>query len=342
MGLFRSVRYEGLEGEADWSRAAVVYRVEEPTYHRFEGVVGTQGEGRVVGLANVELENLAGTGRAAALRWESRGRGVTWFTARYAEPLVLGLPVALEGRIEQQLQDTLYSRTRWGAHARYALSAERSLELGYEQDRVVQEEGIVREAGTQNTRFAISRRTFPTHATPRRGSAVTLAGVQSFKRERLRAGDRRSARASSFELGGEWHRPLGARAGVMVEAHAAGRFSSERVLPEFERYPLGGAASLRGYDEEEFHVDRYALSRLEWRWFPAGDAAYGFLFWDHAVAGTRLPDVSGDAWDTIQRDGYGFGIRLRALSGDVRIDYGLSPGRSPLEGKIHLRLVSGF
>jgi outer membrane protein assembly factor BamA len=342
LGLFRRVEYEGVEGEADWGRGVLVYRVEEPAYHRFEGVIGTQGEGRVVGLANVELENLAGTGRAAALRWESRGRGVTHFAARYSEPLVSGLPLALEGRLEQQLQDTLYARTRWGAHARFALSARRHLEAGYEQERVVQDEGVVREAGTQNTRFALARRTFAPRTTPRRGSAVTLGAVQSFKRERLRAGGGRSARASAVELAGEWHRPLTARAGVTVEARGAGRFSSDRILPDYERYPLGGAASLRGYDEEEFRVDRYALARLEWRWFPAGDGAYGFGFWDHAVAATRVAAGASDRLDTFQRDGYGCGLSLASGTGEVRIDYGLAPGRGPLEGKVHLRLVSGF
>ena len=42
------------------------------------------------------------------------------------------------------------------------------------------------------------------------------------------------------------------------------------------------------------------------------------------------------------KDGVGFGLRLESAGGVVGIDYGLEPGRPPLEGKIHLRLVSAF
>jgi hypothetical protein len=44
----------------------------------------------------------------------------------------------------------------------------------------------------------------------------------------------------------------------------------------------------------------------------------------------------------LHRDGIGFGLRLDAAGGTVGVDYGLEPGRAPLDGKIHLRLVSAF
>jgi hemolysin activation/secretion protein len=115
------------------------------------------------------------------------------------------------------------------------------------------------------------------------------------------------------------------------------------VLPLFERQPLGGAASLRGYDEEQFRADRYALSRLEWRRFVGASGQRVFLFWDHAWMESRLADPSGATHLVdLQRDGVGFGMRLDAAGGLLGLDYGLEPGRPPLEGKIHLQLVTTF
>jgi outer membrane protein assembly factor BamA len=342
LGLFRRVDLVGLEGEGDWSRAALVYRVEEPAFNRFEGAVGAQGAAGLVGLARLDMENLAGTGRALGVSWESSRRRVANFSARYAEPLLFGAPIRLEGTLEQQVQDTLYTRTRWGASARLALSAEERIEIGYEQDRVVQEFGSVEQAGTQTTRFGIERRKLDSRSVPRRGTVLGVSASQSFRREVLRPAGRHSARSSAVELAAEWHRPLAARSGVALELRGAGRFSSERVLPFFERYPLGGATTLRGYDEEQFRVDRYALSRLEWRWFPGGADAFTFLFWDHAAAATRLETPGGDRLQRLQRDGVGFGISLETGTGRIRVDYGLAPGASPLDGKIHLRIVSAF
>ena len=343
LGLFRNVSFEGLEGEADWSRARLVYRVEEPRYNRFEAVAGFQGDAGTAGLARLELGNLLGTGRSAALRWESRGRGRSDFEMRYAEPLLLGAPLRLEGVMQQQIQDSLYARTRWGGRGIFTLGAQERVELGWEQERVVQEHGELERAEIQSTLFALERSTLDEPLAPRRGTRTRIDAAQSFKREVLRPPGERSVRASAAELHGEWHRPLGRAAGLSLELAAAGRLSSQRVLPLFERYVVGGAASLRGYDEEAFRVDRYALSRLEWRRFLGPGGQRAFLFWDHAEMGTRLAlPQGGDRLDVMHRDGVGVGLRLMAAGGLVGVDYGLEPGRPPLEGKVHLQLVSTF
>ncbi len=342
-GLFRSVVFQGLEGERDVGRGTLVYRVEEPRYNRFEGVVGVQGASGTVGLARLELGNLLGSGRSMALEWQSRGRGLADFGARYAEPLLFGAPLRLEGSLLQQVQDTLYTRTRWGARARYALSSQEGLEAGAENESIVQAQGLVRQASLQSTVFALDHTALDAVLAPRRGVRARLEASQVFKSERLRPTGTRSARASTVDGRLEWHRPLRGSAGLALECRAAARFSSERVLPVYERWPLGGAASLRGHDEEAFRVDRFALSRLEWRWFLGPGGQRAALFWDHAWMQTRL-DVAGggDRLDVSQRDGIGFGLRLEAAGGLVGVDYGLAPGRPPLEGKIHLQLISTF
>ena len=343
LGLFRNVSFEGLEGEPDWSRARLVYRVEEPRYNRFEGVAGLQGAAGAAGLATLELGNVLGTGRLAALHWESSGRGRSDFEARYAEPLVLGTPLRLEGAVQQQIQDTLYARTSWGGTGSVALGGQERAEAGYQQERVVQEHGEMERAEIQSTTFALERNALDEPRAPRRGTRVRIEASQSFQRQILRPAGERSSRASALRIDGEWHRPLARAAGLSWEIDAAGRLSSAGALAIFERYPLGGAATLRGYDEEAFRVDRYVLSRLEWRWFLGPRGQRAFLFWDHATMATRVAQPDGGAPLAVaNREGVGFGLRLEAAGGLVGVDYGLEPGRPPLEGKIHLRLVSTF
>ena len=343
LGLFRAVEYRGVEGEGDWRRARLVYRVEEPRYNRFEGAVGVQGEGRAVGLVSIALDNLAGTGRAMALRWESRGRGVAEFAARYAEPLLFGAPLRAEVAIDQQDQDSSYTRTRWGGRLGYTLTERDRIAAGYTQERVVQSRGEVQTAHAQITEFTLERDTRDLAIAPRRGALGRVTAAQSLRRETLRAGGRRNVRANTIETLLEWHRPLGSRTGLSLELSGAARFGTRRILPLFERHPVGGAASLRGHDEQAFRVDRFALSRLEWRRFLGDGGERVFVFWDHAFMDTRVIGPNdADRLETIHRDGIGFGLRLDAAGGTVGVDYGLEPGRAPLEGKIHLRLVSAF
>ena len=124
---------------------------------------------------------------------------------------------------------------------------------------------------------------------------------------------------------------------------AAGRFSSRRVLEPWERLPLGGVATLRGFDEARFRVDRYALSRLEWRWWVGTRGQRVSLFWDHALTatGSARPE-GGTRLATEHHDGVGFGLRLETRGGLAGIEYGLEPSRPLTEGRVHLRLVSSF
>ena len=343
LGLFRSVTLTGLDGEADWRRARLVYGVEEPRYNEFEGVVGMQGQGSTVGLARVELGNLLGTGRALGLNWEDRGPGLTDLGAHYAEPQVLGTPLRLDGALEHQVQDTLWVRTSWGARARLPIGTTQHLEAGYEEQRVVQTQTDVQEADLQNSLFALERDAVDQPVATRRGSRTRIGASQTFKTEHLRPEGTRHSQASAADVRSEWHRPTGISTGIMLELRAAGRFSTQDVLPLYERYPLGGATSLRGYDEEQFRVDRYGLSRLEWRRFMGAAGQRVFLFWDHAWMATRLAAPGGGLATLVQqRDGVGFGLRLQAAGGLVGLDYGLEPGRPPLEGKVHLQLVTTF
>ena len=218
---------------------------------------------------------------------------------------------------------------------------------------MVQSRGEVSTADLQNTVFAYERDGRDDLAAPRRGTRLRITGTGVWKREELRAppaggSSSRRGRAGVADVHAEWHRPLGEHSGLAVELMGAGRFASQRVLADFERTPVGGAATLRGHDEEEFRADRVALGRFEYRWFPGLSGEMVSLFWDHARMFTRDAVLDstgtpiGDRARTRDADGVGLGLRLRAAGGLVDVDYGLAPGHGFLDGRIHLRLVSTF
>ncbi len=343
LGLFRRVELEPLEGESDWRRAQLVFAVEEPSYNSFEGALGLQGAGRTAGLAHLTLGNLLGTGRGLELRWEARGNGVADFVARYREPLLLGTRLQGEASLLQNVQDTLFTRTRWGGRLRYSLGPGQGADFALEEERVVQDFGEMEEASLDITRFGLEREGRDDRLHPRRGLRTRLEAAQSFKRERLRPEGKRTARASSVEWKAEWHHPLWDQGGLAFEGWLAGRFSSQAVLPLYERFALGGAASLRGYREEEFRADRLGLLRSELRWFVGPHGERVFAFFDQAWMESRLADAAGSQrLDRSWKSGLGAGLRLESGAGLVGVDYGWAPGRAPLEGKLHLRLESRF
>jgi outer membrane protein assembly factor BamA len=342
LGLFQSVTYEGLEGESDWTRARLVYRVEEPAYNRFEGAVAAQGEGGLAGLVHVELGNLAGSGRSLAASWQSRGEPGEALWARYVEPLVFGAPLRFEAMLEHQREDSLFLRARWSARLTFLLPGREKLEAGYEQDHVIDQTADEAEVNAQSTLFALDRDGRDAVLAPRRGTRLRVGASQTFKKEPLGTHGTRKSTLSSADGLADMHVALTRRMGAAWELSGAGRFGSERVLGIYERYPLGGATTLRGFDEQAFRVDRYLLSRLEWRWFAGTASQHLATFWDHAWTFTRLPTETGTRTETVNHDAVGIGLRVVSPAGLVGVDYGLEPGRPPVEGKLHLRLVTQF
>ena len=348
LGVFSRAEFTGLEGGPQWQAGTLAFRVEEPRYNRFEGAVGVQGQAGVVGLASLELGNLLGTARSAAPGWQSRGRGRSDFRVHYVEPFLGGLPFRLEGGLSQELQDSTYTRTRWGLRLGHVLGTGDRIELGIEEERVVQTRGAAANADLQNTVFAFERDGRDDFVSPRRGTRLVFTGTGVWKSEKLRAplpGERASHRARAGVAEGrvEWHRPTARASGLALELWGTGRFSSDNVLADYERTPVGGATTLRGHDEGEFRADRVALSRFEYRWFPGGAGERVLVFWDHAEMVTRESSLTR-AVRTQRRsaDGLGAGLRLSTAGGLVDIDYGIEPGRGLLDGRIHLRLVSTF
>ena len=354
LGVFSRAEYTGLEGGAQWQTGTLAYKVEEPRYNRFEGAAGVQSDRSIVGLANLQLGNLLGTARATTLGWQSRGPGRSDFRANYTEPFVFGLPFRFEAALHQELQDSTYTRTQWGAKLGYALGTGDRIDLGLEEEHVVQPRGTVSNADLQNTVFSYERDGRDDLISPRRGTRVVTTGTGVFKTETLRpvtpgaGAQTQHSNAGVGDLRAEINRRVRPSTGLSLELWGNGRFSSQRVLSDYERTPVGGAATLRGHDEEEFRVDRVALSRLEYRWFPSASGERVAVFWDHALMFTReavtdsLGNVIGDHGLTQNADGVGVGLRLRAAGGLVDVDYGLAPGRGFLDGRIHLRLVSTF
>ena len=129
--------------------------------------------------------------------------------------------------------------------------------------------------------------------------------------------------------------PTWRRQVIAVGLHGAAAWGDN--IPPTELFYLGGANTLRGYDEDWFFGPRRVYANIEYRLL-VGRTSQFFVFTDlGAVTQVDQPTV----FDPL-RVGYGFGMRLESKGGLLRMDYGLAEGRSALEGKIHVNLGTSF
>jgi outer membrane protein insertion porin family len=95
-------------------------------------------------------------------------------------------------------------------------------------------------------------------------------------------------------------------------------------IPFFEQMFIGGAETLRGYQEDRFWGKQAALFSFEYR-IPVEKAFTAVLFVDIGHAWGGYPTVNNFTQSNQFKPqvGYGLGIRVRTPLGPLRIDYGI-------------------
>jgi len=171
----------------------------------------------------------------------------------------------------------------------------------------------------------------PSHFTPGRTVAVTLAGVRDRRDHRYTPtkGDRMSL-ALDFGiqvLGGdfgfgkytfEYSRFFPAGSGVLVGRTLLG--ASHGNLPLQEQFSLGGSSTFRGAMLARYRGPDVALLNLEYR-TPLGGLARQLK----DFTGIIFADAGGAPISAGIHFGYGIGVSINTPVGPIRIDYAIGP-----------------
>ena len=89
--------------------------------------------------------------------------------------------------------------------------------------------------------------------------------------------------------------------------------STEKELPSFARYSLGGMNTLRGYNSRSFEGSNFYLGNFELR-LPVSSALSLVGFYDIGNADEKMD------WSNYHDD-YGIGVRVKTPFGNLRLDY---------------------
>lgn len=320
-------------------RTALVVSVHEAPAGRIEGVLGVapaSGDGPrgLSGSFATTFGNLLGTGRRANASWSRSGTGASDLDLRYVEPWILGRPLGLEAAILMR-QRPGFAENRMGlgvslstaGGVEFRLGASRggvrpdsSGAGGFAKGRITSLDGTI-EIDRRNDRW-----------NPTSGSLYRVGLTWSRVTQSGGAGRRLRATADLHRI-----LALGRRTALAVSAHGAGVNESGAGLPD-GWLRLGGAASIRGYREEAFLVNRAFWMNLELRLILARRSR-AFLFVDGGVLGDA---ASAREKGLLFPLGFGLGMRTVSRFGTIGLDYGLARTDSPGRGKVHVRMVNDF
>ena len=317
--------------------ATVGVAVAEGTSNRISGAIGLSGgqdtAEELTGLVDIELGNIAGTGRAAAAAWARIRENQTEISFSYTEPWILGSPVDVGVAGSQSVRDTLYTTTEGDLLVTARVGDRTRLTWSVGAARYVP--GEAGESTTTSARTALSAAYDGTDApwNPTEGTRLS-AGVEYSAKEVTDTGREESAGTLTAEAQGFLR--VRSRQVLALRGRIESLASTEDEVPFHELLVLGGARSLRGYREEQFRGTRVALASVEYR-FLLGRRSRAIAFVD---VGHWYRDGSNPAKDT--NLGYGIGLRGDTRLGTISIDYGLGEGDNLLDGKLHAGLIREF
>ncbi|MFH1681922.1 MAG: POTRA domain-containing protein [Candidatus Eisenbacteria bacterium] len=350
-GLFRSVSEPS--ARIDWKKkeAVVELEVEEARTNRIAGAVGyapgSKGErGIVTGFADVEFRNILGTARSGGARWERISPETRRVRLFYREPWFLGSPFAVGGDLEQDIRDSTYTRVSGGLDAEVDLSRRvtASFSVGLEGMRPRREASPIPRSSRRTGGVGIHFEGRDVPLNPSRGLFLGVGseyGERRIDEEQERGIKGELVRQATFDAGLGLYRRIGGRTVLAWESFGIGRFSNEPFVPPYDQFYLGGARTLRGYEEDRFRGARIAWTRLEYRYL-LGAMSRLFLFTDAGYVFARKEEEGRIARSETAKLGYGFGIRVDSAIGLIGVDYGLGEGDRFGEGKIHVSAEGDF
>ncbi|MFO7652520.1 MAG: BamA/TamA family outer membrane protein [Candidatus Krumholzibacteriia bacterium] len=307
-----------------------------------------EGGGRVSGQVDLSLPNIAGTGRSLTSRWTDDGRDRRSFGFGYLEPLVLGTDFDTELGVEHEIATGAYTRFTVENRWQLPVVAFWGVELGWGWDRNTFPVGSLGHTSRLRGRVAFFHR---------RGSLLrsgwsALLAVEEARRESVRrtvpgteesaVGTVENQRIIAGDVGGElW---LGPSTSLSARAAYRQLTGGDEPAPLAEHFFFGGARSLRGYREDEFHGETVAHGGVELRLGrPGGSRVYTFVDLGYSEFASRAAD---DPETLLERSespwGFGLGLQTSTPGGDISLAVGF-PGRVDFDlAKLHVALMESF
>ena len=318
----------------------LLIKIEEGNTNTFDGIIGyapgktTGANGIVTGMVNISMRNLFGTARKLNIRWLRDELQSQEVGLQYVEPWVFDYPVNLSGSFNQRKQDTIYVRRAYEVKADLLLTE--SLTLGglFNQENVIPSSSTnaVLRSRTITTGLEIYYDTRNDFLSPTNGIDYRSGyqiGSKKFSNQ--------DVTVQRVYLDADFFATTFQRQVVMLGLHGRSLSSSKIELSDLYRF--GGTNTLRGYRENQFLGSRIAWTNSEYR-FLLARRSFFFGFFDTGYYFLPGDEKQNTSSSQKIKYGYGVGMRLETVLGNIGVSFAFGEGDSFLQGKIHIGLIN--
>ncbi len=338
----------------DAGRVTLIIPIREAPPGSFDLVLGVipstgGGGGGIVGNGHLQLRNLFGGGRLFGLKLNRLPGRVSSFDALVADPNVAGLPIGLEIAFHGIQRDSTYDQQQYRFGVSYELvRGLRAVASATRETTKPGQAGLAIRSGAQ--RIARSTASFfgvgvryesvDWIVNPRSGiiaESMFERGNRNVTTRRVVGTDTTTIRSSIAQerllLAARYFVPTFHRQLIVAGVDARILLSNE--YDESDLIRLGGANSLRGYNEEQF-LGRVAGRFISEYRYQIDRYAFAYLFADFGLL--EVPRLEGRSGRREFLPGFGLGMQFRTEVGLINVSYAFNDADGLADGRIHVGL----
>ena len=335
---------------------ALLIVVEEGNTTTFDGIVGyipddpsqSKGEGYFTGLLNASFRNLFGTGRKFDIFWEKPDKYSDQFKLYYEEPWIFNIPLNVGVGLERLVRDTTYIERSYFTNSSFKITNDLKSIFSFSQKVTIPDSAASRDLrlsrniiNTIELGIVYDTRDYPLN--PRSGifysTKYSFGQKQNTGPSYLIKEDNliENEELQKVQVDLAFFQPIISNQLLYFHIYGSQIKSNENQLQLTDHTWFGGARSLRGYRENQFHGSVVSWLNLEYR-FLIGRNSRLFLFNDWGFY--YYKDKIGKNENILP--GYGLGIRFDTALGVMGVDFGLGKNDSFSNGKIHFGIENSF
>lgn len=316
--------------------------------NRFDGWIGlsqgSAGSGPVAlaGAIDLELQNIAGQGEDWEVAWKRSQDRSQNLKISLAIPWLAGLPFGIQGIFGLYRQDTSYLNLDWQVAVPYHFTPNHSLNLFYRHrgSTVLTERSGALLLGYEPyavwlTGLSWELNRLDNRINPSKGIWIRMEASTGKKS----IADSTGMQQSELFADLSWFQPVAGSLVAGVRGQAGYRMAPEML--DNESFMLGGAALLRGFNEDTYRTHAYACGSLEIRYL-LDKYSHILVLADLAY----LKNNTDTGSSMILPYGLGVGGQIRTAGGIFRIVFAIGQESGQAmnirNGKIHIGYVGLF
>jgi len=311
--------------------------------NRFDGLIGfasdEEGKLKFNGYLDLVLNNVLNKGEVISIQWKSNGDERVLFDLAFTAPYIFKSPITPSINFNIYKQDSTFLNIHTKIDLAYTINQFSELAAKFESET---SNDLISE-NTQNSIEGYKSTFFGASYTYRKPDPDKPFQDKFYFNLNALLGNRTLSENSvktnqqKYSLQAHYIWSLNQKSNVFIQS-TSGMLISDNLFSN-ELFRIGGATSIRGFDQESLFASAFSILNLEYRYHLA-QQSYIYSITDIAYVQNDIVN------DNAQLFGFGLGYVFNTKSGAIDISYALGKTSDlPVEfqnSKFHIRLIQFF